>query len=1331
MQDVDDVTLLIALTDNILAAQRGRPYPGLDKILRNDPTVGIPPDVRRALLSVAQEHGETFMLDRITTPVSADRNFVYCELGITFPGSIRNLYPEEDRPVAASQEDTARFFRNHSLEAPRPGADDEHFAERLFIERVVAPTLGKDGLKYIVPQEEFIDPDGKRRRIDFVLRGERLYALEVEGATYHAQHNLTPDSFDDETRRRRALSARGYDYRPFTYSEIVHGDALRAFRLMCAADSRLARLMLPVGAEGTPVADATEVTGKLLVWAPERFTQVQRALLPILASWIEAGKQEAHVLNLDARVGILNLAFEELLACSAYTARLFNLNVSLPHVIIHTRSSTPEDMGRDLSTLVLDAYLKDRLHEEGMTDRVTHVRDSVDTQPATPDAIFCVEDPRSAPVDIDGAAVYTLTKPPAVDTPPDMAALAIDHLRSRLPDHEMLDYFARRLFNIPTLKEQQVSVIQRLLAGESQFAILPTAFGKSLCFQLPGILIPGLVFVVSPLRALMRDQMYGLEARGLTCAGSIMFDDTGPEKRQKMERLGAGRYRIFYLAPERIQVMSFAQELMRIAKTAGAWALAVDEAHCVSEWGHDFRVAYLQLGRLQRALTKARDGTETPVIALTATASEKVAKDVCHYLPIPENNIIRLGSVDRKEISLSAHAVTSGANKPQILRQLIEQTVPTILGRSSLLPTDETEKKNVAAIIFAPYTDAHGQATADQNCVSVAHSLIQAGVVPEGQIKTYGSKQPHVCPECGSANTVSDWQSGGQFCRACEARFEKPIPLKGSQQQYEGYLRDVQEGFSRNEFPILVATKGFGMGIDKRNIRVIAHYAFADGLEAYIQEMGRAARDQQASHAALIYTPPTPECWHMLLTGKHESNEAPSPLCVSEEGNFRKWKCPYGLPRLCDYGMKARNIHEAYGSAETAIAHAIRVFDHLAPDPNQPLNSTVNLWPQDVMDTGDKNSGSTQAKASDETLAQLQYALYRLQVIGIVGDWFIDFEQGLKNPPVHVRLRSDWTPSFGREKAEEQLRKVAADDYSQKLESALDGIAIIDVRSHVERLVSLTVRETYHSVSGMRHDMLYFELTYALAERGTNESKAPCRRALIQQGLEDSDKTDRKEGAITSCDSCDNCRPELKFEWTGGTRTNKKDSEELAVVVSRLSQAYDSFNVDVALDLADRATSHNGAVFLQRRTEQRLTEDPFNLTAMAIAGLCARYRGLPDQAIYHFSSGYGAVERGFRDLTAGKFFYHQLRELDAPRALALLQRKGSVFDTPDGHVFAVGELKSAVEEGNTDKSSLEMAQWLRVTDEWKTQISPTLRATKATLENVYQNLHEANKADSK
>lgn len=1307
MHDVNDITLLCALTDNILAAQRGRPYPGLDSILSEDPTVGIPPDVRRALLTVAQERGADLMFDVRSEEVSNNRRFVCCEFGPTLPASMKGLSSRDvedqnnHRPVAATAAEVALFFRKHRLEAPRAGADDEHYAERLFIERVVAPVIGAEGLRRITPQEPFIDLDGKQRRIDFVLRGQRAYALEVEGATYHAEHNLTAGRYDDETKRRRALDAHEYHYQPFTYTEIISGEALRAFQRLCATDKQLAPLMdrsaLPP--EETAAAERDANAARLLVWAPERFTQVQRALVPMLANWMSEGKQEAHVCSLDAEVGILNLAFEELLTCAHYVARFFGLDVILPRVFIYTdaaeRSDTPG--AREYDDILI-AYRKDRLEEAGMTSQVTHLHHDANTQTIDFDAVFSVEAPRDAPMEMDGLPVYTLIVPSSVEYPANLVQLAIDRFQSRAPDDETLHYFARRLFNISSLKDQQLTIIKRLLAGGSQLAILPTAFGKSLCYQLPAILIPGVIFVVSPLRALMRDQMLGLETKGLTCAGAIMFEDSSAEKQQKLQRLKGGRFRLFYLAPERFQVYSFALELMQVARAAGSWALGVDEAHCVSEWGHEFRVAYLQLGRLKRTLEKAQSRDTIPVIALTATASQNVADDVCHYLDIASGDIIRLGTMDRSDISLSVHPVTPEVSKPQLLQNLVAKTIPRILGRS-LLPEDDAAKKQMATIIFAPYTNAHGQSTADENCVSIAQNLIKANVLDRRQIQTYGSGQPYVCPKCGTADTIWDSNDSDYRCRACEEHFANPTPLIGSQQEYDKHMKKVQEDFSANQYPMLVATKGFGMGIDKRNIRVVAHYAFADGIEAYIQEMGRAARDHQPAHAALIYSPPTAECSQYLQKGANDLVEAPR--CVSDDTSYRWWKCPYGLSRLCDYGLKARNIRESYGSTDAAAKQAMEVFDRLVPEPNQPLPSKVELSPSEALNVSGHNSTTNGESDKSNLLTPLQFALYRLLVIGIVGDWFINYEQSLTNPILTVRLRTDWTLVVGKKNALDQLQRLRTGG-AQSVDSALEGVAPNDMRAQVEHLVAITVRATFDAVRGMRSSMLHYELRYAQADQEAGDGKATCRRVMLQQGMGEA------KDVIRGCDSCDVCCPSLAFDWKDAKHLDQKDTEALEVVIGKLAEAFDSFDIDLVTSLTNTATEHNGAVFLQNRAEQRLTEDPFNLTSRALAGLCARYRGLPDQAIYHFSSGFGAVERGLRDLASGMYFYQQLRELDALRALAILQRKGGLFDTPEGHTFAISELERAKVEGHADKASLEGARWLGIADEWKRLLTPRL-----------------------
>jgi ATP-dependent DNA helicase RecQ len=190
----------------------------------------------------------------------------------------------------------------------------------------------------------------------------------------------------------------------------------------------------------------------------------------------------------------------------------------------------------------------------------------------------------------------------------------------------------RDIFGFATLREGQEPVMARLLAGTSVLAIFPTGAGKSLCFQLPALEFPELTVVVSPLIALMKDQIDFLTSKGIAAA---RIDSTlgGAEYVKVMDDLSHGRLRLLYIAPERLGSERFLQTLRRL-KIA---LLAVDEAHCISEWGHNFRPDYLKLARLARELKIPR------VLALTATATPAVAADIVRSFGIDEADVIRTG----------------------------------------------------------------------------------------------------------------------------------------------------------------------------------------------------------------------------------------------------------------------------------------------------------------------------------------------------------------------------------------------------------------------------------------------------------------------------------------------------------------------------------------------------------------------------------------------------------------------------------------------------------------------------------------------------------------
>ncbi|HVV01751.1 MAG TPA: RecQ family ATP-dependent DNA helicase, partial [Verrucomicrobiae bacterium] len=192
-----------------------------------------------------------------------------------------------------------------------------------------------------------------------------------------------------------------------------------------------------------------------------------------------------------------------------------------------------------------------------------------------------------------------------------------------MPNQNELLKILKQHFGFAAFRPLQAEIIEDALAGRDVFALLPTGGGKSLCFQLPAITRPGLTVVVSPLIALMKDQVDALQANGVA-ATFLNSSLRAGESRERLRGLHNGEYRLLYVAPERLMLSGFLSDL---AKWKPA-LIAVDEAHCISEWGHDFRPEYRNLPQLRRQFPSV------PIMALTATATERVREDIIHLLEL-------------------------------------------------------------------------------------------------------------------------------------------------------------------------------------------------------------------------------------------------------------------------------------------------------------------------------------------------------------------------------------------------------------------------------------------------------------------------------------------------------------------------------------------------------------------------------------------------------------------------------------------------------------------------------------------------------------------------
>lgn len=228
-----------------------------------------------------------------------------------------------------------------------------------------------------------------------------------------------------------------------------------------------------------------------------------------------------------------------------------------------------------------------------------------------------------------------------------------------------MDDLTRQLsdrFGFATFRPGQEAVIRAVLAGRDAMAVMPTGQGKSLCYQLPATLLPGLTLVISPLIALMQDQVTAMKQRKIAAA-AFHSGLTGIEKSRVMQDLQQRRLQLLYVAPERMQHEGF----LRLLRSLWVSLLVVDEAHCISQWGHDFRPDYLKIGRLRQELTSP------PCLALTATATARVQTDLCQRLSLRDPFRLVAG-FRRPNLALSVHLSQARQDKLSTLGRLVRET---------------------------------------------------------------------------------------------------------------------------------------------------------------------------------------------------------------------------------------------------------------------------------------------------------------------------------------------------------------------------------------------------------------------------------------------------------------------------------------------------------------------------------------------------------------------------------------------------------------------------------------------------------------------------------
>ena len=364
----------------------------------------------------------------------------------------------------------------------------------------------------------------------------------------------------------------------------------------------------------------------------------------------------------------------------------------------------------------------------------------------------------------------------------------------------VLEYFLRRIFRKDSFWEGQYFAIERALRGKDTIVLLPTGAGKSIAFQLAALLLPGATIVVDPILSLIRDQLENLRQYGIDRAVGISSDLRGRGERDAaLATLMQGEALFCYVAPERFQIADFRDSLRGLAAFSSIGLIVIDEAHCVSEWGHDFRTAYLRLGDVSRESCRA-DTWTPPLLALTGTASSAVLRDLQRELDIRDfEAVIKPATFDRKELDFSILKCSTD-QKSSVLRNLVGIRLPAEFGVPASSFFRSADDRTYSGLVFCPHVNG------DHGVVAVCAALRSSGI-----------------PAAFTSGKAPKGEAAGSW---------------------QGLKAATERSFKKNEIPVLVCTKAFGMGIDKPNVRYTVHYGIPQSIEAFYQEAGRAGRDR-------------------------------------------------------------------------------------------------------------------------------------------------------------------------------------------------------------------------------------------------------------------------------------------------------------------------------------------------------------------------------------------------------------------------------------------------------------------------------------------------------
>ncbi|MBQ3440964.1 RecQ family ATP-dependent DNA helicase [Candidatus Saccharibacteria bacterium] len=577
-------------------------------------------------------------------------------------------------------------------------------------------------------------------------------------------------------------------------------------------------------------------------------------------------------------------------------------------------------------------------------------------------------------------------------------------------NEKALLFLLNYIYRFEGFRPNQIDGIRQTIEGNDSIVLLPTGSGKSVVYQLLSYIMPGVAIVVDPITSLIEDQVDNLMRMG---ADRVLGVTAATANKSFLARaMVAGHYNLVFMSPERLQIEGFRWALKKLCTRNVVPVCAIDEAHCVSEWGHDFRTSYLNLANTCRNLLKTR-GDSPCILALTGTASEAVLRDMERDLGIDDDYVIRPTSFDRKEIEFVVVPVESSA-KNVALEKIVEVDLPKKFGMD-----------------FDEFYETNGSDT-------------MSGIV----------FCPHVGGKYGIMQILADLHGMGVEAKEYSGKKPKNNPM--NEDEWSEYKTSIVKQYKDNVFPTLVATKSFGMGIDKPNIRYTIHYGLPQSIEAFYQEAGRAGRDREKAYSYVIVSNDFPE------HNKHLLGPSSSLMDMKRSMDEHKWNGD-DVDRMLFFHTSA------FGGIEEELALTRNVLKKIG----------------DISKSREVRIASFQADRE-----KTEKVIYRLSILGVVKDYTVDFSANEFSVKLTGFDKKSIVENYGK-----YVRGYQDDDnFVEAARSVIENIATDEPVEFVIEALDVLLRDfVYNIIERSRRSAFLQLLEVATAAAKISDEKARSR----------------------------------------------------------------------------------------------------------------------------------------------------------------------------------------------------------------------------------------------